>query len=86
MPKKWSEMTYEDFKDTLKRGGKCTIKFSWMREGCPTCGCKRWEITNDGWAYCTSCSRGFSMETIMTNRPLEIVDFSNGEMVFEQID
>jgi hypothetical protein len=69
--------TYEEFREFVHRpGAKATITWSWMTKGCPMCGCKRWEITSDGWAYCDNCSKGFSMDSIMTNQPVEIVDFA----------
>ena len=70
--------TYEEFKNFVKKGGIATIKWEWMKEGCPHCGCKKWQITSDGWAYCEGCYCGFSMYNIMTNRPVEIVDFEEG--------
>ena len=72
----WKEMTYQDFKDLILSGGRCTIKYQWLSEGCPHCGCKKWQITGDGWAYCENCSAGYSTEDIWTNRPLETIDFA----------
>jgi hypothetical protein len=73
MTEKWS---YEEFKNYVQKGGRATIKWQWMKKGCPHCACKKWEITSDGWAYCDNCSCGFSMYSIMTNKPVETVDFS----------
>ena len=32
---------------------------SWLRAGCPSCDCRYWTISGDGYAYCDGCSRGF---------------------------
>lgn len=30
----------------------------WLLNGCPKCGCKTWQVTDDHWAYCDDCSKG----------------------------
>ncbi len=42
----------------------------WLLQGCPLCGCQEWHLTNDGWAYCYDCNKGFSTYGIWTNHPL----------------
>ena len=29
-----------------------------LEGGCPECGCKSWQITGDGWAFCNNCGYG----------------------------
>jgi len=41
--------------------------------GCPKCGCKSWQITSDGWAYCNNCGYGQSQTFEVSERPY-IVD------------
>lgn len=36
---------------------------SWLTEGCPRCGGKRWEVTDDAWAYCLNPSCRFATST-----------------------
>ena len=36
--------------------------------GCPKCGCRSWEITSDGWAYCNGCGYGQSQDFDVSER------------------
>jgi hypothetical protein len=31
----------------------------WLQAGCPSCDCRYWTISGDGYAYCDGCDRGF---------------------------
>lgn len=42
----------------------------WLLNGCPICGCTEWQVTNDGWAYCDDCKKGFPTSYGFTHRPL----------------
>ena len=40
-------------------GGISTCRDTrWLLNGCPRCGCKEWQVTDDGWAYCDGCAVG----------------------------
>ena len=47
----------------------------WLAEGCPKCGCKRWQVTSDSWAYCCGCSEGFATAYPFTREDLDMLDF-----------
>jgi hypothetical protein len=72
--------TYEEFKEFVNRpGAKATImEYSWLKKGCPFCGCKKWEVTSDCYAYCCKCSRGFSTIYPFTNMGelVSVLDFT----------
>lgn len=73
----FADMTYQDFVEFMKSpSAQCTIKFSWLREGCPKCGSKKWEVTSDGWAYCDGCNKGYPTDYPFTNAPIEVLDFT----------
>ena len=42
----------------------------WLLNGCPKCGCTEWQLTNDGWAYCDDCKKGYPLEYRWNNPPL----------------
>ena len=43
-------------------GGQATVMSTeWLLKGCPKCGCKTWQLTDDGWAYCDGCRKGYSL-------------------------
>ena len=75
--------TYEEWRDAVKRGALgCIVDSpSWLLEGCPTCGCKEWQVTNDHWCYCDKCARGFPTDFAFTNRSLAHFD-ENGYHCF----
>jgi len=73
----YSEYTYEKWVDLTKKGGRGMVKhLDWLDRGCPACGCKGWQVTNDGWCYCDGCSRGYSTDGPWTLWPLR--HYKNG--------
>jgi len=42
------------------------MRMDWLTEGCPMCGCKDWQVTSDGWAYCEGCHEGIPTESPWT--------------------
>lgn len=77
-------MTYEEWVSIYKKpgGGISTVMSQdWLLKGCPICGCKEWQLTNDGWAYCDGCAKGYSTYGIWTNLPLVHFD-KNGHHCF----
>ena len=75
--------TYEEWVEFEKKvGAKSTVMYKdWLLQGCPKCGCKEWELTNDGWCYCTGCNKGYPTNGIWTNSPLVFFD-KNGYHCF----
>lgn len=70
--------TYEEFAEFVRRSGaQATITYTWMMKGCPLCGCKRWEVTSDGWAYCMKCNKGFPTDKIYAISYLDVLDFTD---------
>lgn len=43
---------------------------SWLLDGCPKCGCTEWQVTNDYWAYCDDCGKGYPTAFPFTHAPL----------------
>ena len=70
--------THKEWVEFCKKPGAITTVMyqEWLLEGCPKCGCKEWEITNDGWCYCNGCSKGYSTYGIWTNATLVFYDKS----------
>ncbi len=65
--------TYEEWVEFHKKKGIGTStvdSLDWLLKGCPICGCKEWDVTNDGWCYCDGCSQGFCTYGIWINVPL----------------
>jgi len=55
-----SEYTEEMWRETYKKGGRGTVMSpQWLRNGCPMCGCKTWDVTSDCYAYCDDCYKGY---------------------------
>ena len=54
----------------------------WLLEGCPKCGNKTWHVTNDCWAYCKSCNKGYPTEFPFTSAPLSLFDSDGVHCVF----
>jgi len=67
---------YEDWVEFHKSpGGRSTVMSpSWLVRGCALCGHKEWTITNDCWAYCEGCSKGYSTDYPFTNRTIAWLD------------
>ena len=64
-------MIYEEWVKLANTGSVTTVMESGrLLRGCPMCGGMSWSLTNDGWAYCDNCRRGFSTWGIWTRRPL----------------
>jgi|GEM_PF-5765911 hypothetical protein len=76
-------MNYQEWKEFVKKpGSKSTImEMAWLKKGCPLCETVRWELTNDGWAYCRGCNAGWPTYAIWANTPLEYYD-ENGYHCF----
>jgi hypothetical protein len=51
----------EDWRNFYKSAGAIATceSIDWLRDGCPKCGSKKWEVTGDCWAYCAGCSKGY---------------------------
>ena len=66
-------MTYteKDWREHSKSGsGGLVDNQTWLTNGCPKCGCKSWQVTNDYWAYCDGCHKGYPTRYAITNSPL----------------
>lgn len=77
-------MTYEEWVQYHKKPGAgiSTVRYqNWLLKGCPICGCKEWQLTSDGWAYCDGCAKDYSTYSAWTNKPLEHFD-ENGYHCF----
>ena len=73
----------QKWRDTYKEGGAydtCMYP-SWLLHGCPVCGHSYWTVTNDYWAYCGHCMKGFPTDYPFTLRPLAHLD-QNGVHCF----
>lgn len=75
--------TYEEWKVFANKPGAITTVMyqDWLLQGCPKCDGKEWELTNDGWAYCCGCSKGYSTNGIWVHAPLVFYD-KNGYHCF----
>ena len=75
--------THEEWVEFHKSPGALSTAMSldWLLQGCPFCGCKEWDVTNDGWCYCDGCAHGFPTDFIWTNEPLAHFD-KNGFSCF----
>jgi hypothetical protein len=53
-------MNEQDWRECYASPGGIAICQSpqWLLNGCPKCGGKRWQVTDDCWAYCMGCSKG----------------------------
>lgn len=55
--------TWQEWHEFMKHPGAVSTIDSenfLLDGGCPHCGCKLWEVTSDGWAYCNGCHYGQS--------------------------
>ena len=58
-----------------KPGSLSTVETpSWLIKGCPQCGCKSWQVTNDHWCYCDGCAKGWPTAFCFTHAPLSSLD------------
>lgn len=63
--------TWQEWHEYMKGiGAVSTVeKRSFLLEGgCPKCGCKSWNVTSDGWAYCNGCGYGQSQDFEVNQR------------------
>lgn len=53
--------TAQEWRAFLRRPGAKALVMDarWLLAGCPTCDCRFWLISGDGYAYCEGCDRGF---------------------------
>lgn len=53
--------TSQEWQEFARKPGAITTVMSrdWLLDGCPICDCKAWSVTNDCWAYCDGCSKGY---------------------------
>lgn len=72
--------TAQEWRQFYKNSGAIAtcMNIDWLKEGCPFCGGKKWEVTSDCYAYCMGCSNGYPTDYPFTNQFLEILDFSEG--------
>lgn len=70
--------TAQEWREFAKKSGTVSTVMSpsWLKEGCPKCDNKSWEVTSDCWAYCKNCSKGFHTDFPFTNQILEDLDFN----------
>ena len=68
----YTEKEWREYSKSSGRGGEVDSQ-TWLTNGCPFCDCKSWQVTNDHWAYCDSCNKGFPTRYAMTNSPLAIL-------------
>ena len=68
--------TYEEWKEFVRKPGSIStvMYIDWLLKGCPMCESAEWQLTNDGWAYCCGCSKGYSTHGIWTSFPLVFFD------------
>jgi hypothetical protein len=65
--------TYEEWYEFNQKKGTSTSMVGspeWLLKGCPKCGGKEWQVTNDGWCYCDECGKGYTTDGIWVNAPL----------------
>lgn len=70
--------TAQDWRDFYKSPGAIATCETpqWLAEGCPKCGCKKWDVTDDCWAYCCGCAKGFPTDYPFTRSDcVETLDF-----------
>jgi hypothetical protein len=57
----YSEAAWREIYKSPGSVGLCRSP-QWLRNGCPKCGCKTWQVTSDCHAYCDGCGKGFATE------------------------
>jgi len=80
---------YEEFKRFVNQpGAKAMIEYRWMAQGCPHCGCLKWSVTCDYWAYCMFCGAGFTTDYPMASQweVVRTIEFDENGKEAEQND
>jgi len=72
--------TEQQWREAYQSPGGVSVCLSprWLLNGCPQCGCKSWQLTCDGWAYCDGCSKGIPTDGPFTSYILAHFD-ENGQ-------
>lgn len=68
--------TSQEWREFARKPGAITTVMSrnWLLDGCPKCGCKTWQVTNDCYAYCDGCAKGYSTAYPFTHAMLSRFD------------
>ena len=71
--------TAKEWREFFKSpGAKATcMSIEWLHGGCPKCGCKKWSVTCDCWAYCMECNKGYNTYYPFTHHVVDELDFTH---------
>ena len=64
----------KEWREIYKKAGGIAVCAdpTWLLNGCPRCGNKTWEVTNDCYANCKKCLKGIPTDFPFT-KPGEII-------------